>query len=123
MATVEYKKVVVVGPPKAGMGSFVWVLNGNKFEDNPNIVVFDHHGGVNADFEDKSYSLQIWETAGGEDYDRLRPLSYPGTDAFALIFDVTERHLVIDVFIVTDDCTNIGINKLLFFIFGIRLAL
>merc|ERR1712176_784904 len=30
-------------------------------------------------------------TAGGEDYPRLRPLSYPQTDVFLLLFSVTDR--------------------------------
>ena len=27
----------------------------------------------------KPFKLGLWDTAGGEEYDRLRPISYPGT--------------------------------------------
>jgi len=30
-------------------------------------------------------SLGLWDTAGQEDYDRLRPLSYPQTDVFLIL--------------------------------------
>ena len=36
-------------------------------------------------------SLGLWDTAGQEDYDRLRPLSYPQTDVFLICFSIVSR--------------------------------
>ena len=35
--------------------------------------------------------LGLWDTAGQEEYARLRPLAYPNTDVFLVAFSVTER--------------------------------
>lgn len=39
---------------------------------------FDHYA-ANVMTEGRVCSLTLWDTAGQEDYDRLRPLSYPQT--------------------------------------------
>ncbi|KAJ7738893.1 small GTPase Cdc42 [Mycena olivaceomarginata] len=52
--------------------------------------VFDSYA-VDVKIEAEMYGLQLFDTGGGEDYDRLRPLSYPQTDVFLICFRVTSR--------------------------------
>lgn len=39
-------------------------------------------------FEGKEIELALWDTAGQEEYDRLRPLSYPESDVILIVFSV-----------------------------------
>eukprot|EP00486_Rosalina_sp_Unknown_P014784 CAMPEP_0201591650 /NCGR_PEP_ID=MMETSP0190_2-20130828/189762_1 /ASSEMBLY_ACC=CAM_ASM_000263 /TAXON_ID=37353 /ORGANISM="Rosalina sp." /LENGTH=143 /DNA_ID=CAMNT_0048050065 /DNA_START=750 /DNA_END=1181 /DNA_ORIENTATION=- len=39
----------------------------------------------------KPIQLGLWDTAGQEDYDRLRPLSYPQTDVFLVCYSIISR--------------------------------
>ncbi|KAF0379025.1 Cell division control protein 42 [Gigaspora margarita] len=38
---------------------------------------------------DESYDLALWDTSGQEEYDRIRPLSYPDADVVLICFSVT----------------------------------
>ena len=40
-------------------------------------------------YSDLPYVLSMFDTAGQEEYDRLRPLAYPETDVFLVCFSVT----------------------------------
>jgi len=51
----------------------------------------------------KIVELALWDTAGQEEYDRLRPLSYPETDVILVCFAV-DSHASLEN--VTDKVTN-----------------
>lgn len=39
-------------------------------------------------FDGKIIELALWDTAGQEEYDRLRPLSYPESDVILIVFSI-----------------------------------
>ncbi|KAG0166936.1 Rho GTPase, partial [Apophysomyces sp. BC1015] len=46
---------------------------------------------ANVQFDNgKLVELALWDTAGQEEYDRLRPLSYPETDVILICFAIDQ---------------------------------
>lgn len=53
-------------------------------------TVFDNYE-TDAIVDGQTVYLGLWDTAGQEGYDRLRPLSYPQTDVFLICFSLNNR--------------------------------
>jgi small GTP-binding protein len=51
-------------------------------------TIFDNYTAT-VTLDSKTVSLSLWDTAGQEEYNRLRTVAYPNTDVFLIIFDVT----------------------------------
>ena len=51
-------------------------------------TVFDNHSMAITAPDGMAINLGLWDIAGGEDYDRLRPFSYPGTDVHVVCFSI-----------------------------------
>ena len=52
-------------------------------------TVFDNYAAT-VKVDSKMVNLGLWDTAGQEEYNRLRPLAYPHCDVFLIIFSVIE---------------------------------
>jgi small GTP-binding protein len=80
-------KLVVVGDGAVGKTTLLMRYRENKFPTKYVPTVFENyykavvHEGIEV-------NLGLWDTAGQEEYDRLRSLSYHDTDIVLLIFSV-----------------------------------
>lgn len=81
------RKLITVGDGGCGKTSLLTVYTTAEFPRNYVPTVFEtyvqdltHNG--------KPVSLSLWDTAGQEEYDRLRPLSYPESNVILVCFAI-----------------------------------
>lgn len=80
-------KCVVLGDSGTGRTSLLIAYTSGKLPEEYVPTVFDNCTSI-VRVDDKTISLALWDTSGQENYDRLRPLSYPQTDVFIICFSV-----------------------------------
>lgn len=86
-AAVLRKKVVIMGDGACGKTClFMSFIREESFLDYIPTVFENYVKDVKADRT--VYELALWDTAGQEDYDRLRPLSYPDSDVLLAAFSI-----------------------------------
>ncbi|KAI9889617.1 MAG: Rho GTPase [Vezdaea aestivalis] len=83
------RKIVVVGDGGCGKTCLLISYSQGYFPDKYVPTVFENYTTiVPHQPSGKSVELALWDTAGQEEYDRLRPLSYPETDLIFVCFAI-----------------------------------
>ena len=80
-------KVVAVGDEHAGKTQLFMAMAGREFSEVYVPTVFENYD-MTLTVNGKKFAIVLWDTAGNEEYDRLRPLSYPDTDVVLFCFSV-----------------------------------
>ncbi|VDO13115.1 unnamed protein product [Rodentolepis nana] len=81
------RKLVVVGDGACGKTCLLIVFSKSTFPEVYVPTVFENYV-ADIVYNDVNVELALWDTAGQEDYDRLRPLSYPETSVVLMCFSI-----------------------------------
>ncbi|NWI89928.1 RHOF protein, partial [Pitta sordida] len=82
-------KAVVVGDGGCGKTSLLVAFARGDFPTVYVPTVFEKYT-ASLQLAGKPVTIHLWDTAGQEDYDRLRPLSYSDASVVLICFDVTD---------------------------------
>ncbi|KAI9207484.1 Rho GTPase Rho1 [Polychytrium aggregatum] len=81
------RKLVIVGDGASGKTSLLIVFHEGRFPEVYVPTVFENHV-THLTVDGRAVELALWDTAGQEDYDRLRPLSYPDSHVILVCFAI-----------------------------------
>jgi len=95
MTTIR-KKLVVVGDGACGKTCLLVTFSKDEFPQVYVPTVFDTYV-ADIETDGVEVELALWDTAGQEDYDRLRPLSYPETDVVLICYAVDNPDSLMNV--------------------------
>ncbi|CAD86888.1 GTP-binding protein rho3 [Schizosaccharomyces pombe] len=85
-----YRKIVILGDGAAGKTSLLNVFTKGYFPQVYEPTIFENY--IHDIFVDgNSIELSLWDTAGQEEYDQLRSLSYSDTHVIMICFAVDSR--------------------------------
>ncbi|KAH3766710.1 cell division control protein 42-like [Pelomyxa schiedti] len=84
-------KIFAVGDGAVGKTCMYVRYASGTYTSDSRPTVFQNYT-VTTVFKNKRYNLSLWDTAGDEEYDRVRPLSYPNTNLFLVCFSVFSPH-------------------------------
>jgi small GTP-binding protein len=90
MKSQLYLKTVFIGDGAVGKTCMLISYCKNAFPEDFVPTVFDNYYAI-VMVNDQQLEFGLWDTAGEEEYDQLRPLSYPGTDVFAICFSLINK--------------------------------
>ncbi|CAF3301215.1 unnamed protein product [Rotaria socialis] len=81
------RKLVVVGDGMSGKTCLLFAFKDDEFNTDHIPTVFDTYV-AEIEVDGNTIDLALFDTAGQEDFDRLRPLSYPDTNVILMCFGV-----------------------------------
>ncbi|KAM6965659.1 rho-related GTP-binding protein RhoF [Aplochiton taeniatus] len=84
----EEFNVVIVGDGGCGKTSLLMVYTKRDFPEKHVASVFEK-SEANLRYRGEEFLLNLYDTAGQDDYDRLRPLSYQNTNIVLICYDIT----------------------------------
>jgi len=82
-------KVVVVGDGAVGKTCLLWAYSKQEIPPDYVPTVFDNYV-VKLQVNSEEVTLQLWDTAGQEDLENIRVLSYTNTDVFLVCFSLVD---------------------------------
>ena len=90
-ADSEEIKIILIGDSGVGKTNLINTCVGLGFNESENPTITGYFNSKTMVINDKTYSLNLWDTAGQESYRGLTQLFFRGAELVILVYDITSR--------------------------------
>jgi Ras-related protein Rab-2A len=84
-------KYIIIGDPSVGKSNILMKFAHNKFTDEYQATIGVEFGAKNIAFSGQIYRIQIWDTAGQENFRSITRAYYKNSVCALVVYDITSR--------------------------------
>ena len=99
-------KYIIIGDPSVGKSNLLMKFAHNKFTDEYQATIGVEFGAKNITFNNQIYRIQIWDTAGQENFRSITRAYYKNSVCAMVVYDITSRDSFNNVMSWIEDCKN-----------------
>lgn len=99
-------KYIIIGDSAVGKSNLLLRYTHNNFNDDYQATIGVEFGAKNLSFKDKIYRVQVWDTAGQENFRSITRAYYKNSACALIVYDITRRDSFEHVQTWIEDCKN-----------------
>ena len=116
-------KYIIVGNAYVGKSNIIYRFVENKFSENYKATINLDFSYKNIKIRDKIYRIQLWDTAGQEEFQSISRGYYKSGACALVVYDVTDRDSFNNISTWLDECKNNGPSTITLVLVGNKIDL
>ena len=116
-------KYIIIGDPSVGKSNLLMKFAHNKFTEDYQATIGVEFGAKNITFNNQVYRIQIWDTAGQENFRSITRAYYKNSVCAMVVYDITNRESFEHVQNWIDDIKNQSPKTVLIILVGNKIDL
>ena len=84
-------KYIIVGDPSVGKSNLLMKFAHNKFTDEYQATIGVEFGAKNIEFNNQIYRIQVWDTAGQENFRSITRAYYKNSVCAMVVYDIANK--------------------------------
>ena len=109
MSTVNFDylfKYIIIGDAAVGKSNILLKYAHNQFKSEYQLTIGVEFGAKNMNLNNKVYRIQVWDTAGQENFRSITRAYYKNSVCALIVYDISNKESFDNVSIWVDDCRN-----------------